>query len=64
MQANLWHLDYSASFCPFESGKSGKEGKKLQKLEYLENEKSFLDEIKTFFIVFKGLSFGEKIKIW
>ena len=49
--------------CPFESGNCGKEGKKLQKLEYLKNEKSFLDEIKTFFIVFKGLSFGEKIKI-
>ena len=31
--------------------------------EYLENEKSFLDEIKTFSIVFEGLSFGEKIKI-
>ena len=49
--------------CPFESGNCGKEGKKLQKLEYLENEKSFLDEIKTFFIVFEGLSFGEKIQI-
>ena len=41
----------------------GKERKKLQKFEYLENEKSFLDEIKTFFIVFEGLSFDEKIKI-
>ena len=51
------------SICPFESGKCGKEGKKSQKFEHLENEKSFLDEIKTFFIVFKGLSFGEKIKI-
>ena len=49
--------------CPFESRNCGKEGKKLQKLEYLENEKSFLDEIKTFFIVFEGLSFGEKIQI-
>ena len=50
--------------CPFESGNCGKEGKKLQKLEYLKNEKSFLDEKKkTFFIVFAGLSFGEKIKI-
>ena len=28
---------------------SGKEGKKLQKFEYLENEKSFLDEIKNIF---------------
>ena len=36
---------------------------KLQKIEYLENEKSFLDEIKnTLFIVFEGLSFGEKNK--
>ena len=32
----------------------------MQKSQYLENEKSFLDEIKTFFIVFEGLSFGEK----
>ena len=33
-------------------------------LKYLENETSFLDEIKkTLFIVFEGLSFGEKIKI-
>ena len=58
-------INYSTSICPFESGKCGKEGKKLQKLEYLENEKSFTDEIKkTFFIVFEGLSFGQKIKIW
>ena len=35
---------------------------KKQKFEYLENEKSFLDEIKTLFIVLEGLSFGEKIK--
>ena len=40
----------------------GKEGKKLQQFQYLENEKRFFDEIKTFFIVFEGLSFGEKIK--
>ena len=26
---------------------------KIHKFEYLENEKSFLDEIKTFFVVFK-----------
>ena len=55
-------INYSTSICPFESGKCGKEGKKLQKFEYLENEKSFLDEIKKHFIVFKGLSFGKKIK--
>ena len=37
------------------------EGKmEIQKFEYLESEKSFLDEIKTFFIAFEELSFGEK----
>ena len=46
------------SICPFVSGKCGKEGKKLYKIEYLENEK------KTFFKVFKGLAFSEKIKNW
>ena len=30
----------------FESGERGKEEKKLQNFEYLENEKSFLNEIK------------------
>ena len=55
-------INYSTSTCPFGSGKCGKEGKKLQKFDYLENEKSFLDEIKNIFIVFKGLS-CEKIKI-
>ena len=49
--------------CPFESGNCGKEGAKLQKLKYLKNENRFLDEIKKFFVVFEGLSFGEKIKI-
>ena len=39
-------INYSTSICPLESGKCGKEGEKLQKFEYLENEKSFLDEIK------------------
>ena len=34
----------------------------IQKFEYLENKKRFLDEIKTSFIVFVGLSFGEKQK--
>ena len=32
----------------------------IQKFEYLENEKSFLDEIKTSFIVFEWLSFCGK----
>ena len=42
-------INYATSICPFESGKSGKEEKKIQKFEYLENEKSFLDEIKHIF---------------
>ena len=34
-----------------------------QKIKYLENKNSFLDKIKkTSFIVFEGLSFGEKLK--
>ena len=42
-------INYSTSICPFESGKCGKEEEKLQKFEYLENEKSFLDDIKNIF---------------
>ena len=42
-------INYSTFICPFISEKCGKEGKKLQKIEYLENEKSFLDEIKNIF---------------
>ena len=41
--------NYFTSICPFESGKSVKEGEKLQKFEYLENETSFLEEIKNIF---------------
>ena len=47
MQANHDIINYS--ICPFDSGKCGKERKKLQKFEYLENEKSFLDEMKKHF---------------
>ena len=57
-------INYATSIYPFESAKCGKEEEKLQKFEYLENDKSFLDEIKKhFFTVFEGLSFGGKIKI-
>ena len=42
-------INYSTSIWPFEFEKCGKEGKKIQKFEYLENEKSFLDEIKNIF---------------
>ena len=34
----------------------------MQKIEHLENERSFLDEIKSIFHSFWGLSFGEKVK--
>ena len=47
MQANF--INYFTSICPFESGKCRKEGGKIQNFEYLENEKSFLDEIKNIF---------------
>ena len=43
-------INYSTSICSFESRKGGKEDeKKPQKFEYLENEKSFLDQIKNIF---------------
>ena len=56
--ADLWKpihdiINYSTFICPFESGKRGKEGKKLQKFECLENEKGFLDEIKSIFHSFE-----------
>ena len=35
-----------------------------QKLKYHENEKSFQDEIKTFFIIFKGLSIKQVTQIF
>ena len=38
--------------------KSGRQ--KYKKFEYLKNKKGILDEIKTFFIVFEGVSFSEK----
>ena len=43
--ALLWFT----SICPFEPVKCEKEGKKSQKFEYVENENSFLDEIKNIF---------------
>ena len=45
-------INYATSICPFESGNCGKEGKKLQTFEYLENEISFLHEIKNIFYSF------------
>ena len=49
MQPNYDSMNYSTFICPFLSGECRKEGKKLQKFEYVENEKSFLDEIKSIF---------------
>ena len=65
MQANSRHLklfQFHLSFCFWKLWKGREKGEKIQKCEYLKNEKSFLDEIKTFFIIFEELSFGEKNK--
>ena len=42
-------INYSASICSFGSGKSGRKEEKLKRIKYLENEKNFLDEIKSIF---------------
>ena len=34
-------INYSTSFCHFESEKRGKEGKKLQKCKYFETKRAF-----------------------
>ena len=62
--ASHFMTSYSTSICPFESGKCEKEGKKSQKFEYLENEKSFLDEIKNIFHSFWRAIIWWEIKIW
>ena len=49
MSPNSCIMNYSTFICTFESGKCGKEEKKFKTLEYLENEKSFLNEIKNIF---------------
>ena len=48
MQAN-----YSTFISLFESGKRGEKGGKLQKFKYLDNENSFLDELKSIFHSFR-----------
>ena len=47
MQADSWHHKLFHFNFFFESWKCGNEGKKLQNSEYLENENSFLDELKS-----------------
>ena len=46
--------------CPFESGKCGKEGENYKNVNILRKKRAFYMISKTFFIVFDGLSFGEK----
>ena len=48
MQAN-----YSTFISLYESGKCGEKGEKLQKFKYLDNENSFLDELKSIFHSFR-----------
>ena len=53
-------INCSTSICSFESGKCGNEEQKLQKFEYLENEKSFVDEIRHFLNFLKGYHLVKK----
>ena len=55
-------INYSTSIGCFESRKSEKEEGKIQKFEYLENEKSFLDDIKNIFHSFWRAIIWWKIK--
>ena len=52
MPSNSWHHKLFHFRLPFRILKVWKGRKKLQKFEYLENEKSFLDEIKNIFHIF------------
>ena len=63
MQPNSWHHKLFHFYFSFWIWNVWK-GQKLQKIEYLEKKRSFIDELKNIFMVFEGLSFGEKIKIW
>ena len=49
MEANSWHHKLFLFHLFFWIWKVWKEEEKLQKIEYLENEKSFLDEVKNIF---------------
>ena len=57
---SIHDINYCTSIHPFESGKYDKEDEKLQEFEYLENEKSFLDEIKSAFQFLKGYHLVKK----
>ena len=53
MQANSRCDNYSKFIRHFDSGNCGKEGENIQKVEYFQNKESFLDRIKTYFIIFE-----------
>ena len=62
MQANSWHKLFHF-ILSLKSRKCGKEGNKLQKIEYLENEKSFLDEIKNIHSYWKAVIWWKNKKL-
>ena len=47
---------------PFNLETVESKAKKIQKIEYLKNEKSFLNKIKAFFIIFSMFSFDKIYK--
>ena len=57
---SIHDINYSTSICPFESGKCRK-GKNYKNWNISRTTRAFYI---TFFIAFKGLSFGEKTKFW
>ena len=61
MYASQFMTNYSTFICHFESVKYGKNEKKIQKFNISGTRRAFLVKEKTFFIVFEGLSFVEKI---
>ena len=64
METNSWYHKLFHFYLSFWVSKVWKGRDTIQKFEYLENEKSFLHEIKNIFHRLWRLSFGEKIKIW
>ena len=64
--ANLcqtWRHKYSIFQLPLWMEKVGEGEEELQKIEYLVNEKRLLGNKKTFFMIFKGRSFGEYMEM-
>ena len=65
IQVNSWHHKLFHFHFFFWIWKGWKGRRKITKTEYLENEKSFLDEIKSIFQSFwRGYHLVKKIKIW